>query len=336
MHTFLSLFWNFRQRRLRAGWRLILHTILMLVCLLIAAIPMVVLVLLLPIETDGIVVDGGGGIVQSLGILGSVLIGAWALDRRRWRSLGWRKSGWYRDLAIGLALGAVAMLGIFAIEIIFGWARMSRVGATATISWGQIVGHQVIWLLVMIAVGFGEEALSRGYHLKNLAEGARGLGVTGAVIVATLGSSLVFGLLHAGNDNASLISTASIVLAGVMLAAARIATGSLAAPIGLHITWNYFQGPLLGFPVSGQATAGSLLQLEQMGNPLWTGGDFGPEAGLLGIFVELGLILFFVLWGGRQGWRSASLRLCRFRPIDQTRRSPRGEMRTGVSLPSVR
>ena len=167
-------------------------------------------------------------------------------------------------------------------------------------------------------MGFGEEFVSRGYHLKNLAEGFRFLGRTGAVCLAVLISSLVFGLLHMGNDNASWISTLGIVMAGIMLAAGRLVTGSLAAPIGLHISWNYVQGPVLGFPVSGNLTEGSWLALEQGGDPLWSGGEFGPEAGLVGLMAELFLVLVFVIWGVRRGkMKRYFARLCRYEPVDR-------------------
>jgi hypothetical protein len=97
----------------------------------------------------------------------------------------------------------------------------------------------------------------------------------------------VFGLLHATNPNASWISTLNLILAGLFLGLGFVLTGELAIPIGLHITWNFFQGNIFGFPVSGMKSGVSLISIQQGGPNLLTGGAFGPEAGLVGIFAIL-------------------------------------------------
>ncbi len=189
------------------------------------------------------------------------------------------------------------MAWIFGVEWIFGWITIERIGPAKGFDLFSLSRQLGLALGLMLLVGISEEVLSRGYHLKNLSEGLRCLGRWPAVILAVLLSSAVFGLLHAFNPAATWISNLGVGLAGVMLATARVATGSLAGPIGLHIAWNLVQGPILGFPVSGNQFHQSLIEITQAGDALWTGGAFGPEAGLLGCMACVALTGVCLVWG---------------------------------------
>jgi hypothetical protein len=115
--------------------------------------------------------------------------------------------------------------------------------------------------------------LSRGYHLQTIASG---LNLFWGVVI----SSAVFGLLHLGNPNATWVSAAGIFFAGLYLAYGYIRTKQLWLSIGLHIGWNFFEGVVFGFPVSGLDIY-ALTRIKVHGPEIWTGGAFGPEAGLI-------------------------------------------------------
>ena len=92
-------------------------------------------------------------------------------------------------------------------------------------------------------------------------------------------TSASFALFHLGNPDAGVASVAGILAAGVLFAYARVRTGLLWMPIGVHVAWNLALG-LLGFPVSGISVFG--LVSSRVTGPAWvTGGAFGPEAGVL-------------------------------------------------------
>ena len=85
-------------------------------------------------------------------------------------------------------------------------------------------------------------------------------------------------------------------LAGIMLAIPFVLTGRLALSIGIHFSWNWVMGGIYGLPVSGLDGRRSLLQTSEVGPDLWTGGKFGPEAGLLGILGMAFILICIILY----------------------------------------
>ena len=219
-------------------------------------------------------------------------------DRRPFSGLGLRlDKDWWLDLSFGLFLGALLMTAIFAIELAAGWIEVT--GTFETLGGGAFFPAVLAPVTLFLCVGVYEELLSRGYQLKNMAEGLKypGLGPKGAIVLAWVISSSLFGLLHLANPNATLVSTVNIAFAGLLLGTGYILTGRLGIPIGLHITWNFFQGTVFGFPVSGMNDLGAkFISIEQGGPPLFTGGAFGPEAGLLDIAATIVGSLLIWLW----------------------------------------
>ncbi|MBN1666255.1 MAG: CPBP family intramembrane metalloprotease [Anaerolineales bacterium] len=265
-----TIFVNLQERRLRAGWRLLIQTLLMLVIGLFVFVPVGVLVAFFPEMNLGML---GGQLVQVLIITVSVFLARRLLDRRSIVSLGLRLE---RRAALDLLAGigiTFAMMGlIYLIQWAAGWLQLETLAWQAE-SWGQVLVQTAVAGLVFVLVGWGEELLSRGYHLQTLASGLN-------LFWGVLLSSAVFGVLHLANPNATWISAAGITLAGLFLAYGYLRTRQLWLPIGLHIGWNFFEGVLFGFPVSGLETY-RLLRIEVNGPELWTGGAFGPEAGLV-------------------------------------------------------
>ena len=129
------------------------------------------------------------------------------------------------------------------------------------------------WLWLFVVIGFQEELLFRGYILQTIQSGSN-------KYWAMLGSSLIFAGMHALNPGFSWMGFLGIFCAGLLLAFAYLCTGKLWLSIGLHIGWNFFEGVVFGFPTSG-VVINALLRIHVTGPLLWTGGAFGPEAGLI-------------------------------------------------------
>ena len=229
----------------------------------------------------------------------SIWLAGRLIDRRPFSDFGFRFTpAWWKDFGFGLFLGGFLITAIFLFELAAGW--VVPVGYLVTNETSlPFIPAIFVPLMLFIMVGFYEELLSRGYQLTNLAEGFSGKFIKPriAIILASVLSSAIFGIFHAANPNATLGSTLNICFAGLFLASGYILTGELAIPIGLHISWNFFQGNIYGFPVSGAAfSLATLIQIQQSGPKWLTGGSFGPEGGFLGIASNLLGIFLISLW----------------------------------------
>lgn len=284
------------ENRLRAGWRLLFQFLLnnagalLLGSLILAAFGGLSAGGAEPSSYLNVLLYAAAALVA----VASVWVSGRFMDRRPFSEFGLRLNRvWWSDLGFGLLLGASLMVGIFAVELAAGWVTVT--GSFEPVGSGGFFPGILAPVALFLCVGFYEELVSRGYQLTNLAEGLNlpGIGPGGAVLLAWLLSSSFFGLLHAFNPNSTLLTTLNISLAGMMLGLGYVLTGELATPIGLHITWNFFQGNVFGLPVSGLDPIGStFLTTTQNGPDLLTGGPFGPEGGLLApVAMVLGLVL---------------------------------------------
>jgi len=144
-----------------------------------------------------------------------------------------------------------------------------------------------ISLGLMLIVAVYEEAIFRGYLLNNLLESVNKWG-------ALLLSALVFALAHSGNPGIGWLAGLNIFLAGVLLGVNYIYTRNCWFGMALHFTWNFFQGPVLGYEVSGVHLQ-SLFQHEVKGSSFITGGAFGLEGSIVATVFFL-LAIALLIW----------------------------------------
>ena len=255
------------EPRLRAGWRLLIQTILMFI---FGTILGVIALFLGILDLNSL----WGQILNFFIITGSVYVARRWLDKRSFESLGLKLNRHtLLDVLAGIAITFLQMGFIYIVMLGLGWLTFQ--GFAWQFDPVDVVIRGVLsFLVVFIFVGWNEELLSRGYHLQTIASG---LNLFWGVVI----SSAIFGLLHLGNPNATWVSAAGIFFAGVFLAYGYIRTKQLWLPIGLHIGWNFFEGVVFGFPVSGLADIYKLIRIQVRGPEIWTGGAFGPEAGLI-------------------------------------------------------
>lgn len=289
-----TIFLSSSERRLRAGWRLLLQALLQIVLTALAGLVFVVVrggIQDATLDLNSLPALALGELVEVVTIAGSILVARVFMDRRSFVSLGLQVgSRTLLDLAAGIGITFVVMGVIFAAEWGLGWLTPGTFSA-ATEPVGTVIGNTAIWLAVFVVVGWNEELMSRGYHLQTIASGT-------SLIWGLVLSSAIFGALHLGNPNATWLSAGGIFFAGLFLGYAYIRTGQLWLSVGLHVGWNFFEGVIFGFPVSGLDTY-RLIRTQVHGPALWTGGEFGPEAGLIvlpALAVGATIIYLYTRW----------------------------------------
>lgn len=224
-------------------------------------------------------VSGNTQVAQSLetlsllGILLAIVIGIALsivfrvfVDRKPVISLGFDRPGEHRNEPLTGLLLAMVLMGLGALILYLSGA----------LRWVDIHFDSAdffIQLILMLLVATSEEMVFRGYLLNNLMDslGRR------AALAASAG---LFTLAHVFNPEVTPIGIMNIFLGGALLGINFMYTRSLWFSIGLHFGWNFIQGYLLGFAVSGYQ-APTLLRQELNGHPVLTGGTFGVEGSIV-------------------------------------------------------
>lgn len=139
---------------------------------------------------------------------------------------------------------------------------------------------------IYMLVSIGEEVFVRGYVLNNMREKFNDN-------YSILLSSVLFAAMHLFNDYISLIGFVTIFLSGVLMGIVFVKTKTISAPIGLHFAWNFFQGSVYGFNVSGNPEEG-ILKMTPLSSNILTGGNFGAEGSL--VLVPIAVLAIYLVW----------------------------------------
>ncbi len=144
-----------------------------------------------------------------------------------------------------------------------------------------------------LTAGFVAEILIRGIIFRLMEEK---LGTVIALII----SALLFGLLHAGNKEATFLSVLSTTIqAGILLSAVYVFSRSLWLPIFLHFAWDFAEPGIYGGVNPGITIEKSLFTSKITGSELLTGGQFGPGNSVqAAIFCLITGLLF--LWSAKR------------------------------------
>ena len=272
-----------KNNRLRSIWRMMIY----LVVSVLVFIPFIPVLKILPLDASTTGFESSANLVFVLFLNISFIVAGWItlrwIDHRPLALLGmnfWPSSA--REFVIGVGIG-VANFGLVL-------ATLALIGEVS-IRWSGIAAddfhvfglHFAVYLLFAMI----EEVINRGYLFQTLCEG---IGKVKAAVII----SLIFSLVHIFNPDFSILAGVFLFIHGLLYAVAYLKTRSLWTPIGLHMVWNFTQGPVAGMSVSGTSVNNSLFLTDVGGPELLSGGSFGIEGGLTAIIISA-IVLLVIL-----------------------------------------
>ena len=231
------------------------------------------------LNTLGIVVAGTVGLCLT-GLLANLLTMR-IFDRRPLADIGLRAgraSGW--NLMLGLLFGGGAATVMLVAPLLAGTGHLVA-RQSSNFTWLTLV----FYLAALFIAAVGEEMIFRGYAFQLLVQKI-------GPFATVLPVAVIFGLAHSGNPSASQLGVANTILWGILLGYAFLRSHDLWLPIGLHFGWNAIL-PLFGVNLSGLTIEVTRYFYRWDLTPLWSGGNYGPEGGLLTTI--FGTALFFAL-----------------------------------------
>jgi len=181
----------------------------------------------------------------------------------------------------GTIIAGVALSGVFLFEL---WTRLlvvDRVGDVATLSTD---------ISTPIVVAFIEEFIFRAVLL-----GCFILWFRNSDLAVAL-SAVIFSAAHLANPHVETLAIIGYLIGGYIYGIAYLRSGRVWLPIGLHFGWNYAEGRVFGFPLSGGRVIDPFITQHNIGPTLWTGGEYGPEASLIGLVARFAILFLTLGW----------------------------------------
>ena len=211
------------------------------------------------------------------------------IEKNSLSTLGFVKKNWLKYLGWGILISLLQM-GVIAL--------VYQVGGIGTFELNELSLEPILFILGLfpfwLLQGGTEEVATRGWLLTRIA--AR----TNLPLAIAISSSL-FGILHMGNAGVTFLSVLNIILDGVLAGLLFIYTDSIWLVVAQHGTWNYVQGNLLGFQVSGTGADASIFSFTMGDGPDWlTGGAFGAEGSIITTLVLLVSLVIVYRLGERK------------------------------------
>ncbi|WP_285827166.1 type II CAAX endopeptidase family protein [Bacteroides acidifaciens] len=208
------------------------------------------------------------------------------LERRPFSDLGLSVKGHAKGLWYGFLMAVLLYLVGFGLSLVMGEVEVTGFQFRPL----DLLGALLFFGLVALF----EEILMRGYILGHL------LHTRLNKFLSLFISAALFAFLHIFNPEIAFLPMINLVLAGMLLGASYLYTRNLCFPLSLHFFWNWIQGPILGYQVSGNNFMSTMLKLHMPEENVLNGGAFGFEGSLICTVLMIVCTILIVWWGEKR------------------------------------
>lgn len=239
---------------------------------------------------DSLLLASALGVFLAAALATGVVVRMFERGRLEDIGLAWWPQG-QRRFVHGMLAGLAMGLAAAGLPVLLGMAAWVR-SAEPEMAFGA--GKLVFVTLLLWTGAAGEELMFRGYPFQILARRFGAAWVTAPF-------ALLFALAHFDNPQSNWAGVGNTGLWGVVLALAWWRSRSLWLPIGLHFGWNWAL-VLAGVRLSGFKMGLTGYALEWKAGPLWSGGEYGIEAGI----PTTAVAVLLLVWISRRNWQPAA------------------------------
>lgn len=245
------------------------------------------------------------GTIYLFSVLTSLYIQIKYLDKSSFKKYGLQiNKTWLKEFFVGFLIAIIQLSIFFVVLYLTGNLTITDFFTTSATDYSFIEGFfsELFGLIIGSTV---EEVFFRAFLFYIAYEALRRLkkdAVKRAFLILIIIAPL-FGIAHIDNEGATVISTINLGLDAIMMCLPFLITGRLGMSIGMHLSWNLFQGAVFGFAISGNIPKASVMSINTSNN-LLTGGVFGAEGSILFVLLDIIAVLLILYWKKRNHFNS--------------------------------
>ena len=215
--------------------------------------------------------------------IGLVILYCYGIEKRKLACMGIIRNCFFQEYMKGILVGGFLISVIVLIGELLGIFVSDKINQSLNI---KII---LLFFFGFLLQGFYEELVFRGFLMISIIK-------KNSIFVAVMINSLLFGLTHGFNNGIHVLGLLNLVLFGIFESIYLLKTGNIWGVSAIHSMWNFVQGSIYGFNVSGMAQSQSLLTFKIESGEILNGGTFGLEGSLLTTIVLTSSIIIVVLY----------------------------------------